>query len=283
MRPVLSFVRTTACLLALPAATVLLPRLAAAQNVALPSQNSLLATALPDTTLPDAPSALLAEASSPEPPAAEAPGAGLPIVNGRPYRKPTRRQDFNAYRHDMIGPRAFIGAAIRSGIEQARDVPVGWGQDFPGYIQRYGSAYGEAAIDTSVRYGMAAALHEDVRYLSCHACSAGEKFANAFLYEFTARHGDDGVRSFSPTPIVATFSGPLVAYAAWYPPGYTSEMALKHATLGFSTRILFNIVREFAFDRDNSLDKALQAKVAQEKAAQEKATQAPASSPTTAP
>ena len=279
MRPLSSSIRTAVCLLALPACALLLPYPAASQDFTLPSQNTLLATALPGTTLPDAPSALLA----PEAPAAQAPTAGLPVVNGRPYRKPTRREDFNAYRHDMIGPRPFIGAAIRSGIEQARDVPIGWGQDFPGYIQRYGSAYGEAAIDTSVRYGMAAALHEDVRYLSCHACSAGEKFANAFLYEFTARHGDDGVRSFSPTPIVATFSGPLVAYAAWYPPGYTSEMALKHATLGFSTRILFNIVREFAFDRDNSLDKALQAKVAQEKAAQEKATQAPASSPTTAP
>ena len=277
MRPLPTFLRH-ACILALSACTLLPHSPASAQET---TQNTLLAAALPN-----APSTLLAAtlASEAEPPPSPGPPpTGAVIVNGRPYRKPTRREDFNAYRHDMIGPRPFIGAAIRSGIEQARDVPIGWGQDFPGYIQRYGSAYGEAAIDTSVRYGMAAALHEDVRYLICHACSAGEKFANAFLYEFTARHGDDGVRSFSPTPIVATFSGPLVAYAAWYPPGYTSEMALKHATLGFSTRILFNIVREFAFDRDNSLDKALQAKVAQEKAAQEKATQAPASSPTTAP
>ena len=258
MRPLSSSIRTAVCLLALPACALLLPYPAASQDFTLPSQNTLLATALPGTTLPDAPSALLA----PEAPAAQAPTAGLPVVNGRPYRKPTRREDFNAYRHDMIGPRPFIGAAIRSGIEQARDVPIGWGQDFPGYIQRFGSAYGEAAIDNSVRFGLGSLLHEDVRYLICHHCTTGAKFANAALYEVTARHGPDGHRVFSPTPIAASLSGPLVAYAAWYPPGYTTRQALGHVPVGVVTRFLFNCIREFAFDRDTPAEKAAIQKIA---------------------
>ena len=170
------------------------------------------------------------------------------LVNGSPYRRPSAHDDLLAYRHELIGPRPFIHAAIRSGIEQIRPVPVGWGQDFPGYLQRYGSAYGEAAIDSSVRFGLAAVLHEDVRYIVCRGCSAGGKVKNAFLAEFTARHGEDGHRTASLTPVIAGFSGPLTAYAAWYPPGYGPGDAARHATLGFGTRIVFHIAREFIAD-----------------------------------
>ena len=154
-------------------------------------------------------------------------------VNGRYYRRPTRHEDLLAYRRELIGPRPFISAAIRSAIEQSRPRPIGWGQDFPGYLQRYGSAYSEFAIDSSVRYGLASISHEDVRYLICHECSTGAKVKNAVLAEFTARHGEDGRRTFSPTPIVAGMSGPLIAYSAWYPPGYGPGDAAGHAAFGF--------------------------------------------------
>jgi len=223
--------------------------LAAAFLPQLPAQLPLLAAALPD-----APSALMyssSEASTVEPPQAVTPYATRAMVNGRPYFQPTNHQQLKAYEHDLVlGPRPYIHAAIRATIEQVKTIPVGWGQDFPGFLQRYGSAFGEAGIDTSVRYGLAHVLHEDVRYLICHKCSVGEKFANAALYEVTARHGADGHRTFSMTPIVASFSGPMVAYAAWYPPGYDSKMAIKHVPFGIVTRFLFNSVREFLFDRD---------------------------------
>jgi len=217
----------------LVAASVLATSMALAQGPSAKSSSSF--------ALPEALSALLLHVNQPEDPT---------FVNGRPYHKPTRREDLRAYEHELIGPRPFISAAIRGAIEQIRPVPIGWGQDFPGYIQRFGSAYGEFAIDSSVRYALAGAFHEDVRYLICHGCSAGEKFKNAFLAEMTARHGEDGHRSFSLTPITAGFSGPLIAYAAWYPPGYTEGDAAKHAFLGFGFRIVGHIVREFLFDKD---------------------------------
>jgi hypothetical protein len=200
------------------------------------------------------PAAVEPSSSSAATPLPEAPSAVMlpdpALVNGRVYHKPTRREDFKAYEHELIGPRPFISAAIRSAIEQIRPVPIGWGQDFPGYLQRYGSAYGEFGIDSSVRYGLAALFHEDVRYLICHKCSAGQKFENAFLAEMTARHGEGGHRTVSLTPVVAGFSGPLIAYSAWYPPGYDAGDAAKHAFFGFGFRIVGHIVREFFFDKD---------------------------------
>jgi hypothetical protein len=189
----------------------------------------------PAMPLPDAPSAVLY--------------SGQTMVNGRPYHKPTRHDDLVAYRQELFGPRPFIAAGVRAGIEQLRTVPTGWGQDFPGYLQRYGSAYGEQSINSSVRFGLASLQHEDVRYLICHDCTAGQKVGNAFLAEFTARHGEDGHRTFSATPIVAGLSGPLVAYSVWYPPGYGPRQALQHATFGFGTRIAFHLVREFLADK----------------------------------
>lgn len=193
-----------------------------------------------DAPLPDAPSATLP----------------LPIVSGRIYRRPSREQDFKAYEHEVIGPRAFIGAGFRSGIEQLRTVPVGWGQDLPGYAQRYGSAYAEFTIDSSVRFGLAAVLHEDTRYLVCHRCSLGAKFKNAALAEVADRRGPEGRRVFSVVPIVASFSGPLVAYTAWYPPGYGPEDAAKHSALGLVFRFAGHMVRETLFDRDTKAEKA---------------------------
>jgi hypothetical protein len=192
----------------------------------------------------------------PNAPSAAITPAPLPIVSGRPYRRPTAHENFVAFRGDLIGVRPFLSAGLRSGIEQARTVPTGWGQDFPGYMQRYGSAYGESAIDNTVRFGLAAAFHEDIRYLVCHRCSAHDKIENALLSEFTARHGADGHRAFSATPIIANFSGPLVAYTAWYPPGYGPDDAARHSALGFGTRIGFRIVREFLLDRDNKSERA---------------------------
>jgi hypothetical protein len=193
--------------------------------------------------LPNAPSTTLALTPAPFPPPADT------SRNLRPYQKPTRLEDLIAYRRELIGPRPFLAAAVRSGIEQARTVPVGWGQDFPGYLQRYGSAYAESAIDSTVRFSLASVFHEDVRYLPCRQCSFSAKFQNAVLAECTARHGDDGHRTLSATPILAGFSGPLVAYNAWYPPGYTSAQAARHASLGFTTRIAFHLIRELLFDK----------------------------------
>jgi hypothetical protein len=180
----------------------------------------------------------------------------LPLIDGRFYRQCTGKQQFAEYTRDTFGVRSFLAAGVRAGIEQYSTVPTGWGQDMPGYGQRYGSAFAEAAIDNTVRFGMAAVFHEDVRFLICHRCSAKDKLQNALLMEFTARHGADGHRTLSATPLIAGFSGPLIAYTAWYPPGYTPSLAAQHSALGFGTRIGFHLLREFLFDRDTKEEKA---------------------------
>ena len=187
--------------------------------------------ALHAQALPDAPSAT---------PVTDTPNP-LPIVNGRHYRPPTQGEQLTTFFHRTVGIGAFGGPAITAAIQLARDRPDPryWEEGGTGYGKRYGAAYGQRVIQAGTRYTLGAILHEDNRYLLCHGCTFKQKLTNALLADVTARHGTDGHRTISPTGVAAGFSGPLVAYAFWYPnqdPNFTLERGARNALIGFGTR-----------------------------------------------
>jgi hypothetical protein len=143
--------------------------------------------------------------------------ASLQRINGRPYVQPTHKEQFKDYLRDSYGLPAFARSTVRTLYNQAQDGPSGWGQDFPGFMQRFGSNVAITAIDGNVRYGMETIFHEDMRYIPCHGCSVKRKLENALLSEVTARHDSDGHRFFTLTPAIADFSGPIIAHSTWYP------------------------------------------------------------------
>jgi hypothetical protein len=169
-------------------------------------------------------------------------------VNGHPYFQPTEQQQIRAYIHETYGVRGVVKTTVRATIGQIRDKPVGWGQDFPGFAQRFGSEAGITAIDGTTRLGLETVFHEDTRYIRCHGCSAGAKIENAFLAEVSARHGADGHRLVSLTPVVSSLSGSLIAQAAWYPPGNTRGDAFVHGGTIIAVGFAFHLLDEFVFD-----------------------------------
>ena len=182
-------------------------------------------------TLPDAPSATAAT-DTPNP---------LPIVNGRHYRPPTQGEQLATLFHRSFGIGALGGPAITAAIQLARDRPDPhyWEEGGTGYGKRYGAAYGQRVVQAGTRYTLGAILHEDNRYLICHGCTLKQKLTNALLADVTARHGADGHRTVSPTGVAAGFSGPLVAYAFWYPnqdPNFKLQRGARNALIGFGTR-----------------------------------------------
>jgi hypothetical protein len=178
-------------------------------------------------------------------------GHGPVIINGRPYQRPTQHQLFTDYVSDSYGLPAFARSTVRTLYNQAQGSPSGWGQDGPGFAQRFGSNLGITAISGNVRYGMEEVFHEDLRYIPCHGCSAKHKIENALLAEFTARHDSDGHRFFTLTPIIADYAGPLIAHYAWYPPSATSPFysGLVGTRTVFATRIGGHLFREFILER----------------------------------
>jgi hypothetical protein len=173
----------------------------------------------------------------------------LAIVNGRPYDQPSTKDTLIDYARDSYLLPALAGTTVRTLYSFARDKPSQWGQDFPGFMQRFGSNAGINAINGNVRYGMEEIFHEDLRYIPCHGCRVKAKIENALLAEITARHDEDGHRFFTLTPTIADFSGPIITHTFAYPAGFDPMAGVVSTRLVFATRIGQHLFREFVLER----------------------------------
>ncbi|WP_263382676.1 hypothetical protein [Granulicella arctica] len=170
------------------------------------------------------------------------------IINGRPYKHPTHKEQLRDYLRDSYGLPAFGRSTVRAVFAQGTQKPAQWGQDWPGFGQRFGSSVAITAINGNVRYGMETVLREDMRYIACHGCSARRKVENALLAEVTARHDSDGRRFFTVTPVISDFAGPLIASGSWYPRRDPVEGLVASRTV-FATRIGAHLFTEFILER----------------------------------
>lgn len=183
-------------------------------------------------------------------PRAVAPVTAVSVVsiNGRPYRRPTRKEQFVDYLKDSYGWSALARTSARALYAQGVGKPEEWGQDWAGFGERFRSASAVTVIDGNVRYGMEMLFHEDMRYIPCHGCSVKRKVENALLAEFTARHDSDGRRFFTLTPTVTDMAGPMIANAFWVP-GKTAIDGFVGSRLIFATRIGGHLFSEFILER----------------------------------
>jgi hypothetical protein len=174
--------------------------------------------------------------------------AALGTINGVKYDQPSHKDQFLDYLHDSYGLPAFARTGVRSLYEEGLDKPKGWGQDFPGFMQRVGSNAAITAIDGNVRLGMETLFREDMRYIPCHGCSIRRKIQNALLSEVTARHDVDGHRFFTLTPAIADFSGPIIANSTWYPNHDPFGGVVATRTVA-ATRVGAHLFTEFVLER----------------------------------
>jgi len=170
------------------------------------------------------------------------------MINGRPYVRPTAKEQFDDYLKDSYGLPALARTAARAAYAQGRGKPAAWGQDWPGFGQRFGSASAVTVIDGNVRYGMEMLFHEDMRYIPCHGCSKKRKLENALLAEITARHDSDGHRFFTLTPTITDMTGPIIANAYWVPAKSAID-GFVGSRLIFATRIGGHLFTEFVLER----------------------------------
>src|SRR5688500_2719177 len=77
------------------------------------------------------------------------------------YVFPTKRERFDRYVKDTVGPLRLARTAAAAGLEQWRDTPEEWEQGMKGYGKRFASSLGRNAIQQSVTYGLDEALDQD--------------------------------------------------------------------------------------------------------------------------
>ncbi len=143
----------------------------------------------------------------------------------------------NNYLHDLAGPGAFvgvIGGGLLDELGQRND-------GAEGLAGRIGSRAGQAAVQVSVRHGLAALMHRSTDYQPCECTGFGRKVGHALVETFTDR-GSDGSRGLSIPRIAGAYAGGF-SRLAWDRDRNAGDVMLgTTASLGFSA--LFNIARE---------------------------------------
>ncbi len=190
-------------------------------------------------TLPDAPSAT-------RPVKVDRPA----IVNGRPYVRPTKREQFMDYLNDSYGLSALGRTSVATAYGQIKatqdhsSYPANWG----GFGERFGTGALATVISGNVRYGMETVFREDMRYIPCHGCSVKRKIGNALLAEVTARHDSDGHRFFTLTPLVSDMSGPIIVNSTVVP-GRAAINGVIGSRVRVSVRVGSHLYTEFVSER----------------------------------
>jgi hypothetical protein len=147
----------------------------------------------------------------------------------------------NNYLHDLAGPGAIVGVVGGGLLDQVWHKHTSWDDGGNGLAQQLVSRAGQAAVDVSVRHGLAALMHRSTSYQPCDCHGFGPKIEHALLETFTDRRAD-GSRALSVPRLAGAYAGSF-ARLAWDSNHNAADVALG-TTLSFGFTALFNIARE---------------------------------------
>jgi hypothetical protein len=147
----------------------------------------------------------------------------------------------NNYLHDLAGPGAFVGVIGGGLVDHLRQKPTAWNDGAEGLARQIGSRATQAAVQVSVRHGLAALMHRSTDYQPCDCRGFGPKVGHALLETFTDRRAD-GSRALSVPRIAGAYAGGFSRLAWERDRSAGDVMAGTTMSLGFSA--LFNVARE---------------------------------------
>jgi hypothetical protein len=166
---------------------------------------------------------------------------GLTFGAVAPQTHPYRRQ----YVKDTFGRRALAGAGVRAGINQARNSPKEWGSGPAGFGKRLASGMGTHVVNNTIRFGVAAARHEDLHYYRSHEKGFGPRMRHALVSTVVTRKTTTGHRTVAAGRISGAMGSGLIS-RAWQPAAARTiggGLASGGITLGASAGA--NVAREF--------------------------------------
>ncbi|HZA98512.1 MAG TPA: hypothetical protein VE399_07015 [Gemmatimonadales bacterium] len=174
---------------------------------------------------------------------AQSPAAPAPVSSdGTPsLRVGPENARLNTYLHDLAGPGAFVGMVGGGLLDHLWRKPSSWDDDADGLARRIGARASQAAVQVSVRHGLAALMDRSTTYQPCECKGFGPKVEHALLETFTDRRAD-GSRALSIPTIAGTYAGGLTRMA-WESDRSAGDVVLG-TTLSFGFTAVFNIARE---------------------------------------
>src|SRR5229473_1056953 len=171
------------------------------------------------------------------------------VPSDRPLQPLTAEERKEAYlRQTFLTAGSYVASLFNAGVEQARDVPSGWGGGMQGYGRRFGSLYGQFVIQSSVQAAGNAALGYEPRYDLCKCTGFWPRTRHAIIRNFvTYNRTERELRPQLPLYAGALTAGMMSSLrlpgrrSAWQEGGHSVL-----SQVGYGSAI--NVVSEFAFD-----------------------------------
>jgi hypothetical protein len=168
------------------------------------------------------------------------------------YVRPTTKVKVRNYLFDAFGPYPIGASALVAGVDLADKTPPEWRQGAAGYGERFASNFAIGAVNTTTRYALAQAFHEDTLYYRCECQGLLPRFNHALISTLTGRHGADGHRAFSFAALVAPYAGNFTAIYGWYPSRYGAKDAFRMGNYSLLLYAASNQAIEFLYSGPHS-------------------------------
>jgi hypothetical protein len=159
---------------------------------------------------------------------------------------------------DATDPAIFFQTAFLAGIGQATNGNPSFGQGIEGYAKRFGTTYGDFAIENMMTEGVfPTLLHQDPRYFRRREGTGRSRLGYAMSRLFITRTGS-GRNQFNYSEIVGSATS-LAISNAYYPDGrgVGKNITRYGVQLGFDSAS--NVLKEFWPDLKRKLPRRLAA------------------------
>lgn len=175
------------------------------------------------------------------------PITGLVPVTARGYTPMTGKQRWKVYwKQTYLSMGAYFKPVLFALVlDQAENSPRQWGGGLSGYGLRLASRTGSNIIQSTIRAPLAAALHEDVRYVYSGQSNPWRRTLYGAEYSFLTYNNQH-----RPTLNIAKLIGYYAATAIstqWRPPSKRSlgEYTLINGTEQLGLSVPINVLQEF--------------------------------------
>ena len=174
------------------------------------------------------------------------PMTGLVSTTASDYQPLTAQERWKIYwKMNFFSVGAYFGPFFDALLlDQATGSPAQWGGGFKGYGRRVASRTANAMLQGTLQAPVAAALHEDVRYITSTRRGFKRRAWHAIEYSFLTydKHG-------RPTPNIANLSayyGSTAISTLWLPGHYNwASYALSNSTEQVALTMPVNLLQEF--------------------------------------
>jgi hypothetical protein len=188
-----------------------------------------------------------APAGNPSQPFNVNPLTGLASVSATNYHPLTGEERWKLYwKQNYASAGAYVGPFVTALLlDQTSNTPAAWGGGFEGFGKRLGSRVATAVLQGTFQASLAAALHEDVRYIaSGQKKGFKQRVRHAIMFSFLT-YNNQGHTTLNISNLTSYYAATAVS-TAWIPIGESkARYTLLNGTEQVGLSIPTNMVQEF--------------------------------------